>query len=497
MINPIVTNHKRRQRSKQGRTMLVLLILAVIVGILFAIGVIPKLFDKKALNEKEEQAASAVPVVHTVLTKNAPFSESAVLPGNIGAMQFATIYARLDGYLTKRLVDIGDKVKQGQLLAEIDSPSADQDRSQAAADVVQAQAQVVSALATLKEAKAQAEAAAAQVVRAKADQNYAAVTADRWDNMAKYGAVSLQSRDEKDRSLKAQNASVEAAIAQKRAADQQVEAAASQVHVARANVEAKQAALAKYKAQQSFKYVVAPFDGVIVARKVDQGALITAGSQSSTQELFQLAKLDILRTYVNVPQSLSRYLKPGQEAEVSVSSYPERTFVGKVTNVSGALDPQTRTRQTEIKIDNFDHALLPGMYGQIKLTVQRPENWVQVPSDAVLPRDNNLEVAVVRDGKAHYQKVILGRDFGDMVEIKNGLSDNEVVIVSPPDDLREGDPVQATNIAAVSKPDESTSDSSKAEASKPEGGNAEGVKAAGGNQDSSQPDASKSDAAKE
>ncbi|MBI2810951.1 MAG: efflux RND transporter periplasmic adaptor subunit [Candidatus Melainabacteria bacterium] len=427
--------------------MIVLVILAVIVAILFAVGVIPKLMDKRSLNEKEEQAASAIPVVNTVLAKTAPFSESATLPGNIGAMQFATIYARIDGYLTKRLVDIGDKVKQGQLLAQIDSPSADEDRSQAAADLAQSDAQVVSALATLKESKAQAEAAAAQVTRAKADQNYASVTADRWNNMAKYGAVSLQSRDEKDRSLNAQNASVEAALAQKRAADQQVEASAAQVRVARANVGAKQASLNKYKAQQGFKYVIAPFDGVIVSRKVDQGALITAGSQSTTQELFQLAKLDVLRSYVNVPQSLSRYLKPGSDAEITVSSYPERTFLGKVTNVSGALDPQTRTRQTEVKIENHDHALLPGMYAQIKLTVQRPENWVQVPSNAVIPRENNLEVAVVRDGKAHYQKVVLGRDFGDLVEIKDGLANNEVVIVGAADDLREGDAVKASEIA--------------------------------------------------
>ncbi len=439
---------RNKRRSADGRTMIVLVILAVIVGILFAIGVIPKLMDKRSLNEKEEQAASAVPVVNTVLAKTAPFSESATLPGNIGAMQFATIYARIDGYLTKRLVDIGDKVKQGQLLAQIDSPSADEDRSQAAADLAQSDAQVVSALATLKESKAQAEAAAAQVTRAKADQTYASVTADRWNNMAKYGAVSLQSRDEKDRSLNAQNASVEAALAQKRAADQQVEASAAQVRVARANVVAKQASLKKYKAQQDFKYVIAPFDGVIVSRKVDQGALITAGSQSTTQELFQLAKLDVLRSYVNVPQSLSRYLKPGSDAEITVSSYPERTFVGKVTNVSGALDPQTRTRQTEVKIENHDHALLPGMYAQIKLTVQRPENWVQVPSNAVIPRENNLEVAVVRDGKAHYQKVVLGRDFGDLVEIKDGLASNEVVIVGAADDLREGDAVKPSEIAA-------------------------------------------------
>ncbi len=453
LINQLILQNKQRilrskQRSNAGKTLTFLLILAAIVGVLFVIGIIPKIMDMHLLTAKEEEVASSVPVVHTVLVKPAPFDESMNLPGNIGAMQYATIYARVDGYLRNRMVDIGDHVKSGQLLAEIDTPTIDEETAQALADLAQAKATFVSSQAKLKQAQAQAEVAAAEVRRAQADQSYAAVTADRWVNMAKRGAVSLQSRDEKNRALGAQSASLEAAQSQKQAADQEVAVAVSQVNVAQAGVLAKLAALNKYKAQQAFKYVRAPFDGVITQRKVDPGALITAGSQSQNLEIFQMAKLDILRIYVDVPQALSRYLQPGQEADLSVSSYPEQTFPGKVTNVSGALDPQTRTRQTEIKIDNPGHALLPGMYAQVKLTVHRPETWVRVPSSVVIPRDGELEVVVVKNGKAHYQKVVLGRDFGDEIEIRAGLANNDTVVVSPADDLREGDPVKPSDLAA-------------------------------------------------
>jgi RND family efflux transporter MFP subunit len=436
---------KNKRRSNRGKTWIVLLILAVIIGILLVVGIMPKLQDMNVLSVKEKEAKEAVPMVRTATVKAAPFEESAVLPGNIGAMQYATIYARVDGYLKGRLVDIGDHVKTGQLLAEIDTPTIDEEISQAAADLAQAKAQLVAARANLKEAGAVSNTAAAQVRKAKADQSYAAVTADRWVNMASLGAVSLQARDERNRALGAQDAALDAATSQKQAADEAVAAAASQVNVALAGVGAKQASLNKFKAQQNFKYVRAPFDGVVTERKVDPGALITAGSQSQSQELYQVAKLDTLRIYVNVPQGLSRYLEPGQKAELSVSSFPERTFTGVITNVSGALDPQTRTRQTEIKVDNIDHALLPGMYSQVKLTAHRPDSWVQVPSNAVIPRDNELEVVLVKDGKAHFQKVVLGRDFGDQLEIKAGLAQGDKVVVSPPDDLREGDAVQSAD----------------------------------------------------
>ena len=425
-----------------------ILIVACIAGVLFVIGVLPKLGERKELNDRAVRLGSELPVVQTVTVQPAPFEESATLPSNIGAMQYTTIYARVDGYLKSRVVDIGDHVMANQIIAEIDTPTVDQEIAQARADLAEARAQFLSSKAALEQAKAEDDTAAAEIKRAEADQSYAAVTADRWVNMASRGAVSVQSRDEKNRSLAAQNAALEAAKAQKQAADEVVAAKAAQVKVADAGVQAKGANLAKYKAQQDFKYVRAPFEGVITARKVDPGALITSGSTSQTTQLFQLAKLDVLRIYVNVPQSISRFLQAGQKAELFVSSYPERTFKGLVTNISGALDPQTRTRQTEIKIENKDHALLPGMYAQVKLTVHRPQPWVRVPSNAVIPHGEELEVVVVKDGKAHYQKVVPGRDFGDELEIKAGLQGNDVVVVSPPDDLREGDAVKCADIAS-------------------------------------------------
>ncbi|MBY0545718.1 MAG: efflux RND transporter periplasmic adaptor subunit [Candidatus Obscuribacterales bacterium] len=443
-------NHgpNRTARCKSGNTMIFLLVLAVIIGVLFAVGLVPKMQDKQLLDIKEKQAESAVPVVRTVKAKVAPFEETALFPGNIGAMQYATIYARVDGYLKSRMVDIGDRVKAGQILAEIDTPTLDEEIAQAEADLKQAKAALHSAQANLKETSAQADAAAAEVRKAQADQSYASVTADRWVNMAERGAVSLQSRDEKNRALGAQNASLEAARAQKVAADQATAASAAQVEVSRAAVEAKLAGLNKYKAQQNFKYVVAPFTGVITSRKVDPGALITAGSQSTSLELFQMAKLDVLRIYVSVPQDISRYLKPGQKAELVVTAFPERRFEGTITNIAGALDPQTRTRQTETKVPNPDHVLLPGMYADVRLSVHRDDTWVKVPSDAVLPRGGGLQVVVVKDGKAHFQDVVPGRDFGDEMEIKSGLNNDDTVVVSPPDDLREGDPVKSSDPAA-------------------------------------------------
>ncbi len=437
-----------KRRSGSTKFVLVLVVLVAILIVLFVIGVLPKLNDKRSLNVKEEMNASAVPVVQTVTVRPAAQDESANMPCNLGAMQFATIYARVDGYLKGRLVDIGDSVKSGQILAEIDTPTIDEEISQASADLQEAKARLASTQASLKGSRSQVDSSDADVKKVKTDQNYAAVTADRWIHMADEGAVSLQSRDEKNRALGAQNAALDAAEAKKRVAQEEVQAAKAQVKLAEAGIAAKVAVLNKYKAQQAFKFIRAPFDGVIVVRKVDPGALITAGSQSQTQELFQLAKLDILRSYVNVPQSISHNIKPGQKAEITVSSFPGRKFMGEVTNVSGALDPQTRTRQTEIKIENLDHTLLPGMYAQVKLTAERADKWVEIPSSAVIPKHNTLQVVLVKDGKAHYQDVVLGRDFGDTIEIRSGLATGETVIVSPPDDLREGDAVEPAKLAA-------------------------------------------------
>jgi RND family efflux transporter MFP subunit len=421
---------------------LFLTVLAVVVGVLFAVGVVPRLEQKKELKKMEAETVGAVRVVTSIVARPAAGTESIKLPGNINAILYTTIYARVDGYLKSRLVDIGDHVKAGELLAVIDTPTVDEKLNQGKADLKEADAGLLESQAQLKEAVAKDVSAQAEVQKDKANLTYATITAKRWVDLATRGAVSLQSRDEKVRFEEAQVATLEAAVASEKAASAQVKAAQAQVAVAQAKVVAQRADVRRLEAEKGFQKVVAPFEGIITVRKVDPGALITQGSQSTNLELFQLAKIDKLRIYVGVPQRIARYLHAGQTAEVDVPEFPERKFVGRVTNVSGALDPNTRTRQTEIQMDNPDRALLPGMYAEVKFSSLRETPWIRIPGTTIITRTDGLYVAQVKDGKVHFQLITVGRDFGDEIEVRVGLKNGDEVIVSPADDLREGEAVK-------------------------------------------------------
>jgi RND family efflux transporter MFP subunit len=438
----------RPPTGKPAPVLLISLFAVALIG-LFLAGWIPKMQEAKELQKMHAETVGAVPVVHTVIAAPANTSETVSLPGNIDAILYTTIYARIDGYLKSRCVDIGDRVKTGELLAEIDTPTTDQKLDQGKADLDEADAGLLTAKANYKEAVAKLEAAKAEVQKAKSNVDYAAVTAERWQDLATRGAVSIQSKDEKVRMLNSTSSQLEADEANVNVAQAGVKAAQSQVEQAKAKVLAQKANVKRLEAELNFKRVVAPFDGVITARKVDPGALITQGSQTSTLELFQMAKIDKLRIYISVPQRISRYLKPGLIADILVQEYPDRTFKGKVTNVSGALDVNTRTRQTEVQIDNPDEALLPGMYATVRLTGVREAPWIRVPGTTIVIRPDGQYVVVVDNDKAHYQKVDIGRDFGSEVEIRTGLQGKEQVVISPSDDLREGDQVQAQLVKNV------------------------------------------------
>lgn len=427
---------------------LFLVVLVVIVIALFVTGLIPRRERVDELKKMHAETVDAVPIVHVVKAHPARESESMTLPGNIGAILYTTIYARVDGYLSTRLVDIGDQVKKGDLLAEIDTPTVDEKLEQARADLLEAQAQYDTSVANLKESKAKELTAEAAVEKAKANVEYCTISAKRWQDMCIRGSVSQQSRDEKVRSLDTSTAELKEKNADVKAAIAQVEASQAAVRVAAASIKAKKADVKRLEFEQGFKRVLAPFDGVITLRKVDPGALITQGSQTSTLELFQMAKIDALRIYVNAPQRVARYLKVGMTADVLVPEFPDRKFVGVVTNVSGALDPNTRTRQTEIKIENKDHALLPGMYAEVKLTTLREEPWIRVPGTTLVAKTDGMYVVVIKDDKVHYQAIDIGRDFGNEVEVRTGLSGGENVVISPSDDLREAEPVQQQHVAA-------------------------------------------------
>jgi multidrug efflux system membrane fusion protein len=435
------SQYEPKKKNSGTFVVVALVIIGLLLGGLFFLGFIPRVAQTADLAKAHKETVDAVPEVIVVTARPASNKEHLVLPGNIGAIQYTTIYARIDGYLKTRLVDIGDYVKQGQLLAEIDTPTVDEQVMQGRADLAQANATLEKDKSSLQEAMAKQDTAAAEIVRAKANNNFADVTANRWKNMAVRGAVSLQSRDEKVRSYESTSADVDVANANFKAAQDQVSVARSQVDVAKANVLAKDANLQKLLAEQNFKKVVAPFDGYITLRKVDPGALITQGSQTSSLELFQMAKIDTVRIYVNAPQRVARYLRSGLDALVNVPEYPEKKFIGKVTNVSNGLDPNTRTRQTEIRIANPQHQLLPGMYAEVTMTDLRESPWIRVPGTTIVTKNDGLYVVIVQNGKAHYQKVDEGRDFGDEVEIRTGLQGGEKIVVSPSDDLLEGDAV--------------------------------------------------------
>ena len=440
-------NTATEPKGAHGPVIIFLLILGAALGCLFLVGLLPKIAVQGELKKAHAETVDAIPIVNTIVARPANQSESITLPGNIGAIQYTTIYARVDGYLSQRLVDIGDYVKKGQLIAQIDTPTVDQALAQSKADLLKAKAGLETTEADLKESIAKEATAQAALIKAKANVAYATITAKRWQDMCERGTVSQQSRDEKVRSLDTTTAEVAEQQANLGASKAAVEAARANIKQARANILAKQADVSRLTDEQSFQKIEAPFDGIITLRKVDPGALITKGSGSTSLELYQLAKIDMLRIYVSCPQRIARFLKAGMNAEIQVPEFPDRKFIGTVTNVSGALDPNTRTRQTEIKIENKDHVLLPGMYAEIKISALREQPWIRVPGTTVVTRTDGLFVVVVKDGKAHYQPITMGRDFGDEIEVRVGLSGGETVVVSPSDELREGEAVKLQPMA--------------------------------------------------
>ncbi|MFZ0737601.1 MAG: efflux RND transporter periplasmic adaptor subunit [Candidatus Acidiferrales bacterium] len=312
-----------------------------------------------------------------------------VLPGNVQAYLETPIYARTNGYLKKWYVDIGGRVKQGQLLADIDTPEIDQELRQMEAAQQQAQANL----------------------------DLAKTTADRWVNLLKSDGVSQQEVDQNVEAYKAREADMLAA---------------------KANVQ-------RLKDLQSFKEVVAPFNGVITARSVDVGALIQNGN---TQQLFRIAQTNLLRVYVAVPQSYSRSMVAGLSAELEIPEYPHRTFPGKVARTSGAIDLASRTLLTEVQVPNPTGEILPGAYATVLFHLKLVDPPLTIPGNTLLFRSQGTQVAIVTPrGTVHLQDINLGRDLGSSLEVLSGLNAGDTILLNPPDSISEGDAVEVTQTA--------------------------------------------------
>jgi RND family efflux transporter MFP subunit len=352
--------------------------------------------------------------------KRADAKTSLVLPGNIQAVTEAPILARASGYIKRRYADIGDRVKEGQVLAEIDAPELNQ--------------QIRQAKATVDQANSAIEQAEAALQQGRSNENLARVTAQRWENLSKKGVVSRQENDTYQAQWAAQQANVNA-----------LEKA---VAAARNNTAAVEANVARLNDLLAYQTVRAPFAGVITLRNVDAGALVNEGNTL----LFRIAQTDRLRTYLNVPQADAGSVRVGQQAVLVVPDLPGHGFLGAVTRTANALDPATRTLLVEVQVPNPGALLMPGMYAQVDLSIPRKDPPLLIPGDTLVVRSDGPQVAVVApDGRVHFARIQLGRDFGDRLEVLSGLEEGQQVVINPSDAIREGaqvKPVAAKETAA-------------------------------------------------
>jgi membrane fusion protein, multidrug efflux system len=376
---PVSTpSHSTRSRR---RILLALIIVAAIGVAIYELAIGPRLRNSQELDAIA--AAAGQKTVTVVKPTQSEATAPLILPGNIQANRSASIYARVDGYLKQWYVDIGDHVHEGQVLADIEAPQID---------------------ANLREAQAQLE-------------------------LAKANLKLAQTNSERSQQL----------FANKVNSQQELDTVLATGSVQQANQDAATASLENAQQMKAYEQVKAPFDGVITARYVDVGSLVTSGSVKTVQKLFDLAQSDPVRVFVNVPQSDVSRVQPGTNATVKVDEYPNETFTGKVTRDAGAFDQASRTILLEVDVANPAGRLYAGMYAHVTLSAPSTSQLLYLPDNTILIDSKGTRVATVDSShRIHFKEVTLGRDFGTKSEILGGLNPSDVVVQNPTDDLQEG-----------------------------------------------------------
>lgn len=441
-------HHRRRTSAEQRpkppfrRRPLLLFIAAVIFvfAIVFLAGFLPRHSRDRQNRDRAREQARALPVVEATRVERTEHPAGLVVPGTTTPLVEAYVYARANGYLARRFVDIGDRVRQGQLLAIIDAPDLDQQVDQARQQVRQSEA---------------------QLAQQKTQLALARLTNDRWRVLVTRGVFSRQDGDQREADYQAQAANVAAA---------------------ERNVEAFRANLRRVVALQGYERVVAPFSGVVTQRNVDVGALIsaqgngqgsapsstpsggttqlgstnTAGSTGNAPTnatpstggngggpLFSVAQIDRLRILVSVPEGDAASIHLGEPVELHFQEQPAATYHGTVTRTAASIDQNTRTLLTEVQADNPKRLLLSGMYAVATFSAPPGQGPVTISGDSVAVRDGKNVVAIIQDGAVHLQPVELGRDFGPVVEVLGGLAEGQTIAANITDDVREGAKVNA------------------------------------------------------
>jgi RND family efflux transporter MFP subunit len=415
-----------RPKPRTGRRGLLAFfaLIGVLVVAAVAGGILPRLSRQKALLSAAETQTEQRPIVEVATARQAPAHSTVDLPGDMQALVDSPIFARVDGYLRTRLVDYGDRVKTGQLLAEIDTPELDQQIHQARATLSQSQS-------ALNEVKADLD-------LSKANLNLARLTVDRWRRLADKGVVARQEADQKEADFAVNEA--------------QVAKAQASIATTQENVRANEANLHRLEEMKAFARITAPFDGVITARNVDIGTLINSGNGGAARELFHIAQIQVLRIFVNVPQTNVASMHPGQTAELRVEELPGQVFPARLTRIANALDANSRAMLTVLEVPNPRGTLMPGMYAQVHFSTGRAEAAVLVPGGVLILGRQGPRVAVVApDQRIHLRPIRIGQDLGSEIEVVSGLSAGEVVVANPSDAVRENALVSVRNIGNMGK----------------------------------------------
>jgi membrane fusion protein, multidrug efflux system len=377
----------RADVPKKHRGYVVAAVLAVLFLVAAIVGIASRFTERKALARETEQLA--VPTVSVISPKAEPPQEELVLPSSLQAFIEAPIYARTNGYLKKWYKDIGTRVRQGELLADIETPEIDQE---------------------LMQAKAARDQSAAQVEIAK-------TSAKRWENLQKMDAVAQQETDERN----------------------------SSYAQAQANLAAADANVRRLQQMEAFNHIYAPFSGVITRRNVDIGALINSGNTGPNQQLFNIARTDPIRVYVSVPEVYADSVRPGVRAKIQLSSVDSQAFSGSVVRNAESIDPTTRTLLTEIDVPNPKGELLPGAYAQVHFALKVQVARLTIPVNAMLTRAEGTFAAVVNGdvngNKVDLKPIVIGRDYGRDVEVLSGIQQSDRIVLNPSDSLESGQQV--------------------------------------------------------
>jgi RND family efflux transporter MFP subunit len=395
-------------KSSRRTLFSILTVAAIALLAVVGFGLWPRITKQRTMLADAKQESERLPSVRVAKVAYMTGSAEIELPADLQAEIETPVNARVEGYIIKRNVDIGYKVKKGQLLAELETPELDQ-------QILQAKAAISQGLAAVKQQEA-------QLLQTKANLKLAEVTADRWKKLTTDGVMSVQDTDEKVAAFEVRQAEL--------AADEANIAAANQ------NVASAQANLHRLDEMKSFAKLTAPFDGIITYRNPDIGTLVSAGA--TQKEVFRVADISKIRIFVNIPQAYVSAVRPGTPAIVHIEDLNKDYHI-PIGGITYSLDMNSRTMLAVLRVPNANGPLMPGMFCRVKIQVPNPPTVLAIPADAVVSRNEGQMVAVIGpDKRVHYRKVVVSRDTGSNVEVTSGVSVGDQLVLNPTDEVREG-----------------------------------------------------------